>query len=106
MLCGNKFIQKLNRKYFGRNEPTDVIAFPLKDDIGPVDILGEVIISLDQVKSNALFYKVRFEQELALCIIHGILHLLGYRDGSQRQRSIMEQAQQAILEKAKSLKIV
>ena len=105
-MCGNKFIQRLNKKYFGKDRPTDVIAFPLSGGVDPFNILGEIVISLEQVKANAVFYGVGFEEELSLCIIHGILHLAGYKDSPEKEWQKMEKKQNILLRKAKKLKIV
>ncbi|PIR71400.1 MAG: rRNA maturation RNase YbeY, partial [Candidatus Nealsonbacteria bacterium CG10_big_fil_rev_8_21_14_0_10_37_25] len=64
-------IRKLNKKYRGKNRMTDVLSFP---DNG----LGEIVICLREVKKNAKKFGSSFKKELSTCLIHGILHLLGY----------------------------
>ena len=87
---GLGLLQELNLKYLGRDEPTDVIAFPMlaqppAEELPPfvrppdgVAHLGEVIISYPQAVIQAEEHRQSVKRELALLIIHGILHLLGY----------------------------
>ena len=70
-LVGPGRIRKLNKKYRGKNRVTDVLSFP---DNG----LGEIVICLREVKKNAKKFGSSFKKELSICLIHGILHLLGY----------------------------
>lgn len=69
---GPSRIRNLNKKYRGKNRATDVLAFS-ENSRG-----GEVVICLQEVKKNAKRYALSFEKELTNCLIHGILHLLGY----------------------------
>ena len=70
-LVGPGRIRELNKKYRGKNRVTDVLSFP---DNG----LGEIVICLREVKKNAKKFESSFKKELSTCLIHGILHLLGY----------------------------
>ena len=78
ILVDNPRMQQLNRRFLQKNNPTDVLAFPLDDDVG--NEWGEVYISEEQARLQAQMYGVSFREEVARLIIHGILHLLGYRD--------------------------
>ena len=90
VITDSKTIQKLNRTYRGEDQPTDVLAFHMTPDtsqeselrfVGPPDgvhHLGEVVISYPQAVRQAQEQGHGVTQELALLIIHGILHLLGY----------------------------
>ncbi len=80
ILTNDKEIKKYNKKYLGRNTPTDVIAFSMIEDsfISPNNVVGDIIISLETVKKNGEIYKTGFKKELLLVVIHGVLHLLGY----------------------------
>jgi len=98
VFCDNNFITKLNQRYFKRNCPTDVISFPLKDKFTP-DFLGEVVISVEETIKNAGIYNTSFDHEFALYIIHGILHLLGWRDYAKKDRLKMGRKQEKILKK-------
>lgn len=83
-LIGQQRMRKLNRMYRGKNRSTDVLAFGINKKIkfispfGKELGLGEVVICTKEVKKNAKRFKSTFNKELATCLIHGILHLLGY----------------------------
>lgn len=66
-------IKELNKKFRKMNKPTDVLAFRLSESI------GEIIISTDTAKSQAEEYGNSFISEIFLLLIHGLLHLLGYK---------------------------
>ncbi|MFH1768153.1 MAG: rRNA maturation RNase YbeY [Candidatus Omnitrophota bacterium] len=96
VLCDNALIRRLNRKYFNKNSPTDVIAFPLNDKFSP-SFLGEIIISIEETLKNSRVYETSFNREFKLYLIHGILHLLGYSDRKNKGRALMEKKQEEII---------
>lgn len=79
-------IIRINKKYLDHNYFTDIITFNYCTESS---ISGDIVISLDTVKSNAKDYKVTFENELHRVIIHGILHLLGFNDSTESERRRM-----------------
>lgn len=88
-LVGQGRMRALNKKYLGKNRVTDVLAFPNKN-MG----LGEIVICLREVKKNAKRFGTTFEKELSTCLIHGILHLLGYNhEKSEADAKKMENRQ-------------
>jgi len=101
VFCDNEFIKKINKKYFKRNSATDVISFPL-NDIYQKDYLGEVIISVEKASLEAKNYNHTFEEELLYYIIHGILHILGYKDYKSKEKEIMIKKQDEIFNKIKN----
>lgn len=98
VLCGDKFISKLNRKFFKKSLATDVISFPLQD-ADTAKYLGEVVVSVEQAKKMCGFYGKKWQEELTLYLIHGILHLVGYNDIEKKEKIIMERKQEEILYK-------
>jgi probable rRNA maturation factor len=90
LITDSKTVHKLNRIYRGENEPTDVLSFQMTPDINqenkglfvsPPDgirHLGEVVISYPQAVKQASGHGHDVKHELALLIVHGVLHLLGY----------------------------
>ena len=96
LLCDNVCIRKLNKKYFKKFSVTDVIAFPLTDDLGP-NYLGEVVVSVEEAVNVAKKLKLKWQDELRLYLIHGILHLLGYDDCTKVSKLNMENKQENIL---------
>ena len=81
-ICYNKTIQAYNRAYRQKNQPTDVLSFPIDNDniISNNNLmpLGSIVISIDFVHLKAEEFKHTREDELALLFIHGLLHILGY----------------------------
>jgi rRNA maturation RNase YbeY len=86
ILTNDTFIKKLNKKFLKHNYYTDVISFDYGDE---KTVEGEIYISIDRVKINALNYKVSYNLELLRVFIHGVLHLCGYEDKSKKERSEM-----------------
>ena len=97
-------IHSLNLEYRGIDRPTDVLSFPLEEDIknnrvrGPI-MLGDIVISLERAIAQAEEYGHSFQRETAFLCIHSMLHLLGYdhelgdaedADMRRRQREIIE----------------
>jgi len=89
LIATQERVRQLNRDYLGRDEPTDVLAFSAREEVGtdsppfvqPPDgvlHLGEVIISYPQAAIQAEEHQHSIKKELAILIIHGVLHLLGY----------------------------
>jgi len=88
VVTGQEMVQQLNRNYRGQDEPTDVLAFSARDEaeglprfiLAPDGLshLGEVIISYPQAVIQADEHQHSVKKELAILIIHGVLHLLGY----------------------------
>jgi len=88
VFTNNKTIRKLNKEYRGIDAPTDVLSFPLEPM--PYAPLGELIISVEYAKEQAILHKNSLNDEIALLFIHGVLHLLGYDhendNGKMRQK--------------------
>jgi len=78
--------KKLNQKTFNKNKPTDVLSFPLYNDIEAINELdksmsedmGDMFICRNIIKKNAEIYDKDFVEELQYIVIHGLLHLIGY----------------------------
>ena len=80
-------LRKLKKEYFGEDVFTDTISFNLEEENDPIE--GEVYISLERVFENAHTFKQDFITECKRVIIHGCLHLLGYNDESQEDKTKM-----------------
>jgi rRNA maturation RNase YbeY len=76
----------LNKKYLSRDYLTDIITFEYSDSQA---IAGDLFISIDRVKENSHNFDVTFKKELKRVIVHGILHLLGYGDSNEKEKSKM-----------------
>jgi probable rRNA maturation factor len=98
-VVSDRAIAKLHRDYLGVPGPTDVISFPLEDDLpGGPPLLGEVVVSADTAAREARARRLPFRRELLLYIAHGALHLLGYDDHAPRDRRRMHARQEALLD--------
>ena len=80
-------IHDLNRRFLKHDYPTDVLSFPLEE--GPGCIEGEVVVSADTAVAQGPRYGLEAADELAMYVIHGVLHLVGYDDHSPRRRAAM-----------------
>ncbi len=87
-------ILEVNREYLGHDYYTDVITFDYDEDD---TVSGDIVISLDTVRSNAQLFGKPYEEELYRVIIHGILHLCGINDKGPGEREIMEAAENKAL---------
>jgi probable rRNA maturation factor len=91
-------MSELHERYSGIPGPTDVLAFPLEDEVpGPEALLGEVVVSADTAAREAAERGLTFERELLLYVIHGTLHLLGYDDHDPTERTRMHARQEELL---------
>lgn len=86
----DKYIKKLNNTYRHKNLPTDVLCFCMPEGT-------DIFISSDRAVYNSKRFGTTFLNELYLYLIHGILHMLGFRDDTVRQRQRMERTQERIL---------
>ena len=87
----DEIVRDINRKFLEHDYNTDVISF----DYSSGEIVnGEIYISIDSVKRNALKYRVTISEELLRVIIHGVLHLCGYNDENKNDRGAMFERQE------------
>lgn len=94
MFVDDEKILEVNREYLGHDYYTDIITFDYDED----DIIsGDLVISLDTVKTNAEQFGKDYDEELHRVIIHGILHLCGINDKGPGEREIMEAAENKAL---------
>ncbi len=108
LFTDDDFISDLNEQYRGEGTPTDVLAFPMMDfedaeneivTPGMPNVLGDIVVSLDTAASQAEAHGVPLRQELALLLIHGTLHLLGYDHDNPQKEADMWARQEEILRK-------
>ena len=95
-------IRRYHRQYLGIDRPTDVLAFGQIERPFPpskTPFLGDIVISVETARREAPRYGHRWDEELLLYVCHGILHLMGYRDGTPPQKARMERKQKEILRK-------
>ncbi len=104
-LVGDRRIRRLNRQYRGRDYPTDVLAFPMRESASPVSsLLGDVVISLHTAARQAEARGHSLDHEVVMLLIHGTLHLCGYNhERGAREARRMRRKERAILESLKPL---
>jgi probable rRNA maturation factor len=101
LLVDDDEITHLNREYRARDHPTNVLAFPMREGedthLHP-DLLGDVIISTETAEREARHRGSTLGEEMALLLVHGILHLIGYdHEGDSKKAAAMEAKEQEIL---------
>jgi len=94
VFCDDDYILQTNRQFLGHDYYTDIITF---DYTNSRHIAGDMVISLDTVRSNAEMLHADADTELLRVIIHGVLHLCGINDKGPGEREIMEQHEDAAL---------
>ena len=86
VFCSDDYLRKLNIKYLNQNYFTDVITFDYSKEMS---LIGDVFISTERVKENAKLFNVSFNEELFRVIIHGVLHLCGFKDKTKEEKAEM-----------------
>ena len=94
LFCDDEHILQVNREYLGHDYYTDIITFDYCEDN---TINGDLVISLDTVRTNAEKFHKPYGEELHRVIIHGILHLCGLNDKGPGERELMEAAEDRAL---------
>lgn len=116
VVTGDQEIRRLNRDYRGIDAPTDVLSFPLLEELGEqlppgappgpqhalwtageVPALGDIVISLERAKAQAEEYGHSLQREIAFLTVHGLLHLLGYDHETEEPERVMRAKEEAIL---------
>jgi len=85
VFCSDEFLLRLNKEHLSHDYFTDIITFQYEKD--PIE--GELFISIDRVRENALERKIPFITELHRVIIHGVLHMIGYGDKTGEEQNII-----------------
>ena len=94
IFCDDNHLSKLKIKYFNEDVLTDVLAFPIKND---AVLESEIYISYDRALANSKEFDVSLNNEIVRLIVHGLLHLLGYRDDNAESKKIMFDKQESIV---------
>jgi rRNA maturation RNase YbeY len=89
IFCSDKYLHELNLQYLQHDTLTDIITFDYSSESSCLE--GDIFISIERVAENAESYSPSFETELHRVIIHGFLHLLGYKDKSEEEQRLMRE---------------
>ncbi len=100
----NQQIQQLHQQFFNDNSPTDIITFPLNNPGEPIE--ADLVISLEMAQENAKYYGVSVEEEIKRLIIHGLLHLAGWKDESPDQQRAMRKKEDDLLKHVADIKLM
>jgi len=87
IFCDDVYLHKINVEFLNHDTLTDIISFDYTLD---KQINGDIYISIERVKDNAIEYDNSFQRELQRVMIHGILHYLGYKDKTVDEKKIMK----------------
>jgi probable rRNA maturation factor len=92
IFCDDNYLLELNQKHLNHDTLTDIISF---DYSMGSEIHGDVYISIERVRDNAIDFNVPFEEELKRVMVHGVLHYCGYKDKSELEEKLMRSKEDA-----------
>jgi probable rRNA maturation factor len=95
IFCSDDYLHSLNLDYLKHDTLTDVITFPYREGS---EIEGDIFISVDRVRENAVLFQTDFLRELYRVMIHGVLHLCGYRDKTPEEEQVMREKENNYLQ--------
>ena len=104
IVTNDEFLRQLKKEFFDVDVYTDVISFNLENKGEPID--GEIYISLERVKENAIEFGISSNSELKRIIIHGVLHLIGYDDKTKEEKMIMTDLENKFLETNSEIRLI
>lgn len=87
IFCSDSYLLEINKQYLDHHDLTDIITFDNSDTEGIIE--SDIFISVDRVKENAALFKESFEREIKRVMVHGLLHLCGYKDKTSDQKTKM-----------------
>ena len=95
-ICANLKIKRINKKFRGKDKPTDVLSFPFSSEKipGPF-ILGDIVISVEYLKRNTDNWKIFFWRAL----VHGLAHLEGHKHQNSKQHTLMNKREKILLKR-------
>ena len=87
IFCSDTFLHQLNLEYLHHDTYTDIVTFDNSED--DKEIEGDIFISLERISDNSNNFKIPFDEELHRVMIHGVLHLLGFGDKTEKEQQLM-----------------
>ncbi len=91
IFCDDAYLLDINQKHLGHDTYTDIITFDYSEG---KSIAGDVFISIERIEENAKKFKEEFLNELLRVMAHGVLHLMGYSDKSEKEIAVMRQKEE------------
>ena len=95
IFCSDDYLHQINVEYLDHDTLTDIITFDNADEEGMIE--SDIFVSIDRVRDNAQTLGIPFEDELHRVLIHGVLHLLGYKDKTEEQEAQMRKQEDSCL---------
>ena len=95
IFCSDDYLHNINVEYLEHDTLTDIITFNNAEEDGTIE--GDVFISIDRVRDNSAELGTSFEDELHRVLIHGVLHLLGFKDKTDEQEALMRKQEDSCL---------
>jgi probable rRNA maturation factor len=95
IFCSDDELFQMNLEFLNHKTLTDIITFDNSEVKGSVE--GDIYISVDRIRENALLFRKEFDDELRRVMIHGVLHLMGYKDKTDAEKSTMRKKEDASL---------
>ncbi|MCR9249042.1 MAG: rRNA maturation RNase YbeY [bacterium] len=95
IFCSDSYLLNINQEYLNHDTFTDIVTFNNSEESNKIE--SDIFISIDRIKENANSYNKSFEHELYRVMIHGVLHLLGFDDKTEEEKSVMREKEEACL---------
>ncbi|MCW3107839.1 MAG: metal-dependent hydrolase YbeY [Segetibacter sp.] len=94
IFCSDQYLLEINKSYLQHDYFTDIITFDLSDGD---ETVGEIYISIDRVRENSISHSTKYTEEMLRVILHGALHLIGYKDKKKSEITIMRDKEEYYL---------
>lgn len=104
IFCSDEHLLQMNKQYLNHHTLTDIITFDYSNEL-TAEVAGEIYISINRVRENAEVFKCTFNDELHRVMIHGVLHLCGFKDKTKNQKQIMRAQEDEAIKSLKKLQI-
>lgn len=99
IFCNDEYLLGINQQYLNHSDLTDIITFNTSEN----DLIsGDIFISVERVKENAIIFQNSFSDEMLRIIFHGILHLLGYKDKTESEVREMRSMEDIVIQRFKT----
>jgi rRNA maturation RNase YbeY len=92
VFCSDEYLYRMNLEYLNHDTYTDIITFDNSEK--ELDIAGDIFVSIDRVGENAQTNNQKVETELNRVLVHGLLHLMGYKDKTKEESTLMRQKEE------------
>lgn len=86
IFCDDEYILEINKQYLDHDYYTDIISFDYS--VGN-ELHGDIFVSVERVRENAMEFEVTFDEELKRVLVHGVLHYCGYKDKTEEEELLM-----------------